>query len=215
MAGKAEKAKFSDRQLSWPYTVAQRICIQLMGIYYRFFCKLTIRGRENQPKGWQSYIVACNHSSSLDPPLVSFALYYQPISYMAKMELFENYWMGLYNYLMASIPVNREKLELSTVKNALKVLKTGKWALGIFPGGTRTQDGSVGEAKRGVAYFAKSANVPVLPMAILYSKPPGQKKQIDVLIGQLIPPEGDMDALGQTVTTTITDLLNELKRGYP
>lgn len=201
-----------DSQLTWPHYIFQWISIKLIHAYVLFKYKLRIRGKENQPKGFQSYIVACNHISSLDPPLVSVALCYQPISYMAKMELFQTPFLRYYNILMSSFAVNREKLELSTVKTALKVLKHGKWALGIFPEGTRHKDGTAGEAKKGVAYFAKVAWKPVLPLAIVHIPQPTGKTKIEILIGKLIPPEEDMDALSAKIQNTIAELAEQARR---
>jgi 1-acyl-sn-glycerol-3-phosphate acyltransferase len=130
---------------------------------------------------------------------------------MAKMELFETPALRAYNWAMSSFAVNREKLELSTVKTALKVLKQGKWALGIFPEGTRNKEGTVQSAKKGVAYFAKMANVPVVPLGIVHSVKNG-KKTIDIQIGNLIQPEDDLDALTAKIQTTIEALVEEARQ---
>ncbi|HEY9687290.1 MAG TPA: lysophospholipid acyltransferase family protein [Coleofasciculaceae cyanobacterium] len=213
---KSEKARYNtltDSQLEWPHWVYQWICIKLLEIYLRLRYDVRIYGKENQPKGFQSYIVACNHTSTKDPPLVSIALDYQPIAYMAKLELFRTPILRLYNWAMSTFAVNREKLELSTVKTALKVLKHGKWALGIFPEGSRQKDGQLGEAKRGVAYFAKTAWAPVLPLAVVHSTPPKGKKRLEVRIGKLIPPEKDMDALTLKIQNAIAELAEQTKTG--
>lgn len=204
--------KIQDRQLTWRHWIYQEICILLILAWVILKYRVEIIGKENQPKGFQSYIVACNHVSALDPPLVSIALNYQPISFLAKLELFQGFWLRTYSWLMSSIAVNREKLDLSTVKSALKVLKHGKWALGVFPEGTRVKDGKASEPKRGVAYFAKTANVPVLPLGIhLWTPPKGGRKRIEVRIGHLIPPEGSMDELGTRVQEAIEALANPVE----
>lgn len=208
---KAKYSQLTDDQLKWPHWVYQWISIRLLELYYRFYLGNTIRihGRENVPKEWFPCIMACNHSTSLDPPLVSLALLYRPIAYMAKIELFETPFLRLYNWCMSSFAVNREKVELSTIKTALKVLKHGKWAVGIFPEGTRKKDGGVMESpKKGVAYFAKTAKVPVLPLGIAHTVKNG-KKMIDIEIGTLIPPEDDMDALAEKIQTSIKALVEK------
>lgn len=212
---KPNYSQLTDAQLQWPHWVYQWICIQLIHFYVRLFYSLHIHGRENKPKEWGPHVVACNHISSLDPPLVSVALNYMPISYMAKIELFQTPLMRLYNWLMSSFAVNREKMEISTVKTALKVLKHGKWSLGIFPEGTRkqndTEESSRG-AKKGVAYFAKMGKVPVLPLAMVHSVQPNGRKRIDVQIGKLIPPEDDIDAFTDKIQSTIQELAEEARR---
>lgn len=212
-AKKPNYTQLTDAQLQWPHWVYQWICIQLIHIYVSLFYTLRIHGRENKPKEWKPCVVACNHISSLDPPLVSVALDYMPISYMAKLELFEKPLMRLYNWLMSSFAVNREKLEISTVKTAMKVLKHGKWSLGIFPEGTRKKDGTEdgGGAKKGVAYFAKMGKVPVLPLAMVHSVQANGRKRIDIQIGKLIPPEDDIDAFTEKIQKTIQAMADETR----
>lgn len=205
--------QIQDSQLTWPHMLLQWICIRLMEIYLRAKFRLRIKGKENKPKGFHSYVIACNHCSSLDPPLVSLVLDYQPICFLAKIELFDKFWMRTYNWGMSSIAVDRQKMDLSTVKSAIKVLKTGKWALGVFPEGTRRKDGELGKAKRGVAFFACNAKVPVLPMGIAHVER-GGRTHIEVRIGKMVPYEPDADAMNQKVQDAIAALV-ELAKSEP
>ncbi len=209
---KPNYAQLEDSQLKWPHIFYQWVVVTSLKIYCNLRYKIVVEGLENCPKDWQPMVVAANHVSSLDPPLVSVALHYRPISYLAKKELFENnYWMRIYNIAMASISVNREKLELSTIKSAHKVLKSGKWALGIFPEGTRNKDrDTVGEAKKGVAYFARSGKVPVLPLGIAHI-PDSPRKRINICIGQPIPCEEDLDAFTEKIQANIAALVERAK----
>ncbi|MEM0950846.1 MAG: lysophospholipid acyltransferase family protein [Cyanobacteria bacterium P01_H01_bin.74] len=205
----------TENQMKWPHWVLQWICVQLVKTYTRLNYKLTILGRENLPKDWIPCVVAANHSSNLDPPLVSVALEYRPIAYMAKQELFEKPLMRYYNWMMSSFAVNRERLELSTVKTALRILKHGKWSLGIFPEGTRSEDSTtVGQPKKGVAYFAKAAKVPIIPLVIVHhtvtDKNGQPKKAITIKIGQLIPPDTNLNRLSETLQQTLQSLADSV-----
>lgn len=202
--------QIQDSQLKWPHMFLQWICIRLVEIYLTLNYQVRYRGHENKPKGFHSYVVASNHVSSLDPPLVSLALDYQPIAFLAKVELFEKFWMRTYNWGMSSIAVNRDKMDLSTVKSALKVLKTGQWALGVFPEGSRSKSGEVQKSKKGVAYFAHTAKVPVLPIGIAQFEKNG-KKRIEVHIGEMIPCEGDMETMGAKVEAAIQALVEKAR----
>lgn len=210
-SSKNKYSTLTDNQLKWPHWIFQWLSIQTLHIYYRLTHRIRIFGRENVPKEWFPCIMAANHATSMDPPLVSIALNYRPISYMAKMELFQTPGLRLYNQAMSSFAVNREKLELSTIKTGLKVLKHGKWAMGIFPEGTRNKEGTVQSAKKGVAYFAKAAQVPVLPLGIAHSIKNG-KKTVDVKIGTLIPPEDDLDSLTAKIQSAIETLVEEARQ---
>jgi 1-acyl-sn-glycerol-3-phosphate acyltransferase len=209
---KRNYTQLEDIQLKWPHMVYQWIAVQILNIYFRLRFKVVIEGRQNCPKDWVPMVVAANHISAMDPPLVSVALNYRPISYMAKKELFEkNFFMRVYNVAMSSFAVNREKLELSTIKTAHKILKSGKWALGIFPEGTRHKNAeTVSEAKRGVAYFAKSAKVPVLPLGIAHISD-SPRDRIHICIGKPIPCEEDLDEYTAKIQQTIQDLIERAK----
>ncbi len=197
--------KLEDSQLGWPHIVVQWLVIKLTRLWLAVCYHHRVHGLENKPKGFQSYIVASNHVSMKDPLIVAASLDFQPIAYMAKIELFKHPLAIAFFRATAAFAVNREKLELATVKSALKVLKHGKWALGLFPEGTRKKEPSAtGEAKRGVAYFAQAAKVPVLPVGFVI-----KGRHIAVCVGQLIPPEGDLDDLTARIAQAIADLSTE------
>lgn len=208
---KPNYALLEDSQLKWPHIFYQWVVVTSLKIYINLRYKMVVEGMENVPKEWCPMVVAANHVSSLDPPLVSVALHFRPISYLAKKELFENFWMRTYNIAMASISVNRAKLELSTIKSTHKVLKSGKWALGIFPEGSRKKGGEDAvDAKKGVAYFARSGKVPVLPLGIVHI-PDKPRKRVHVCVGKLIPYQEDLDAFTSEIQNSIQDLVERAK----
>lgn len=206
---KPKYTQLADEQLTWPHIFFQWCSIRFLAVYFRVKYDLHIHGREYQPKGMQSYIVACNHVASTDPPMMGVAVDFQPLSFMAKIELFDNFWMRNYNWWVGTFAVNRQKLELSSVKSALKVLKSGRWSLGIFPGGTRSKDGKMGEAKRGVAYFCQTAKVPVLPMSISHTPVAKGRERVDIRMGPMIQydPAESMDELSLRIQNAITELI--------
>ena len=206
--------KLEDRQLGWIGFLSQWLVIEASALYFALFTDYQVKGREHKPQGFQSYIVASNHVSMLDPLVVAVAFNFQPISYMAKIELYKHPLAVFFFKNVASFAVNREKIEVSTIKSALKVMRHGKWALGIFPEGTRNKDGEgVKETKKGVAYFSKSGNVPVLPVGFVIR--PGKRKQIRVCIGPPIPPEEDTDVLSEKITVAMAQLMLDAQAMLP
>ncbi len=130
-----------------------------------FFYKFEIRGRENIPKG-KKFICAANHISYLDPFLVSVAIR-KPIAYMAKKELFEDSGF-LFRFNMdwlGAFAVNREKLEVSTIKTVKDLYKTN-WLLGIFPQGGIRRNKTIEKINKGFAVIAKAAKWDILPISI-------------------------------------------------
>lgn len=136
------------------------VAIPIFWLFYKF----EVRGRENIPnKG--KFICAANHISYFDPFLVSVAVK-KPIAYMAKKELFENGWFFTLNMdLLGAFAVNRQKLEISTIKT-VKELTNTNWLLGIFPQGGIRKNYTIEKINKGFAVIAKAAKWDILPISI-------------------------------------------------
>ena len=131
-------------------------------------------------------IVAANHTSYLDPPIVACA-YNSPIAFLARKTLFQGFGAWLYPRLNA-FPIDREHADLRSMKTILRRLKDGERVL-IFPEGTRSADGRLQEAKAGIGMLVARSGVPVQPVRIFgahESWPKGGKfrpHRIQVVIG--------------------------------
>jgi 1-acyl-sn-glycerol-3-phosphate acyltransferase len=128
--------------------------------------RLKTTGQENVPRTGP-LILAANHISWLDPPLVG-AWFPRRITYMAKKELFEIKWLGPLIETLGAFPVDREGSARAAIKHSLEVLKAGG-CVGIFPEGGRNVDGDK-EAQTGVALLAALSGAPVIPAAIVGSE---------------------------------------------
>ena len=112
--------------------------------YYRLFHGFAAEGLENIPKDGP-FLLASNHLSFLDPPALG-CLMPRNLHYFARDSLFKGP-LGMLIRALNSIPVNRSQLDLATLRTVLKVLKDGHPLL-VFPEGTRSEDGSLGEGKK-------------------------------------------------------------------
>jgi len=144
-------------------------------IFYKIFLRLESFGRENIPsKG--GYLIASNHLSNLDPMIIGIAAG-RKISFMAKASLFKNRFLSFILRGVMAFPVRRGALDISTIKEAVKRLKTG--GLVVFPQGTRrTINFDLRGIKSGVGLLAVKAGVPIVPAFINGSDkamPPGTK----------------------------------------
>ena len=133
--------------------------------YYRFFHGFAVEGLENIPKDG-AFLLASNHLSFLDPPALGCRMP-RNLHYFARDSLFKGP-LGMLIRALNSIPVNRSQLDLATLRTVLKVLKDGHPLL-VFPEGTRSEDGSLGEGKKGVGMLVAKSRVPVLPARIFGS----------------------------------------------
>ncbi len=134
-------------------------------VFAGLFYKIEYSGRENIPQD-KRFIVAPNHISYFDPFLMGEATD-RPIAFMGKKELFEvNELLSKTLDRLACFAVNREKLEVSTIKTALNIFKTDKWLLGIFPQGGIRRNKKIEKINKGFAVLAKQMKTDILPVSI-------------------------------------------------
>ena len=126
----------------------------------RILYPMRVKNRKNFIKG--KSIVIGNHQSNADPILI-WSLFWRPMNYMAKKELFSNKPMSWFMKKMNCIPVDRAKVDLSSIKTGLRVLNDDK-TLVIFPEGTRKDDSFAEDIKNGTAMFAVKTGAPIVPM---------------------------------------------------
>lgn len=130
--------------------------------YFKAFHRLEVHGIKNVPQSG-SFILASNHSSYFDPPALGCRLP-RNLHYFARDSLF--FWpLGVLITNLNSIPVNRSQLDIATLKRVLKVLKGGDPLL-LFPEGTRSTDGNLGEGKKGIGLLLAKSQVDVLPARV-------------------------------------------------
>ncbi|HET6384746.1 MAG TPA: lysophospholipid acyltransferase family protein [Armatimonadota bacterium] len=122
-----------------------------------------IKGRSHLPSNG-GYIVAANHVSFIDPPIVGGALI-RPAYFMAKAELFKTPVFGDAIPLVGAYPVKRGSPDRAAVKRTLDLLSRGE-VVSIFPEGTRRPPGELGDAESGFGWLVYKARVPVVPIGI-------------------------------------------------
>ena len=111
-----------------------------------------------------SLLMAVNHQSFLDPPLVGCASN-RDVFYLARKSLSEIPVLGSILPKLNVIPYNQEGSDMSAIKAVIRVLKAGRATL-IFPEGTRSKDGSLLPAQPGTGMIVAKTLSPVLPMRI-------------------------------------------------
>lgn len=180
----------------------KKFLFQLFGVYcvavpfLWFFYKLEVRGWKNLPKN-KKFICAPNHISHFDPFIAAYAIK-QPVAFMAKKELFEGKKMSKVMDGLGAFAVNREKLEVSTLKTVKEIFKTKDWFLGIFPEGGIRRNKKIETINKGFAVIAKSSKTDILPISIVgaeeYNWVPFKGKLI-VNIGELISHDQEVDEI--------------------
>jgi 1-acyl-sn-glycerol-3-phosphate acyltransferase len=121
---------------------------------------LRVVGRENIPATGPC-LVTSNHISHLDPPIVGCVIP-REAGFAAKRELFAVPGLGWLIASLNSIPVDRARLTLGTLRALGSHLESGK-ALVYFPEGTRSRDGKLREARVGVGMLLTKYPVAIVP----------------------------------------------------
>jgi 1-acyl-sn-glycerol-3-phosphate acyltransferase len=109
-------------------------------------------------------IVAPNHRSYIDPPLIN-SLSPEPLVFLAKKELFEGKFKNWLFRNMNAIPVDRSRADINALNEAIERLKQG-CKVCIFPEGRRAPENGFLKPKPGVGYLAVKTGVPVVPVYI-------------------------------------------------
>jgi len=109
-------------------------------------------------------ILASNHLSFLDPPLVGSGLR-RPINYLARKTLFRYPGIGALLRSWNAVPVDRDGGSASGLKEILDRLKRGG-AIIMFPEGTRSLDGRLQPARSGIGLAIIKSAAPVVPVRV-------------------------------------------------
>lgn len=109
-------------------------------------------------------LIASNHVSFLDPPLVGTALD-EAVHYFARKTLFDHPLAGAILRSWQSIPIDRDKPDASSLKATIRILRQGGKIV-IFPEGTRSPDGRLRRAEPGIGLFIAKTHVPIIPVRL-------------------------------------------------
>jgi 1-acyl-sn-glycerol-3-phosphate acyltransferase len=116
-----------------------------------------------------AYLLAANHSSSYDAPLI-IAATPRVIYWLSIVEIFRNPWLRWFFQGIGAEPLDRGKVDTRTTRVVLRHLRAGR-VVGLFPEGkVRSAEESVfqgGAMHDGICKMAQLAKVPVLPCVVL------------------------------------------------
>lgn len=197
----------------------------LAWLLFRLFFRLRVVGRDKIKASWErgGVLIACNHTSYFDPPVVGVA-YGKKTAFLARKSLFKKGFLGWIYPRLNAIPVDQERPDFTSLKRIIKELRDGNPVL-IFPEGQRSLNGNLLEAEAGVGLVIAKARVPVLPMRIFGAHeayPPGAKvprlfTRITLCCGEMFEfSDEDLDVRGregyQAIANRVMKEVAEIKK---
>lgn len=138
------------------WVLCRTLAVSLFGFRVRFAEPLPAAG---------GLLVLSSHQSHLDPLLLGLATD-RRLSSLARSTLYRFKPFGAVITALDAVPIDREASPVAGMKAVIRRLEAGA-AVIIFPEGTRTGDGRLGEIKSGFAIIARRSGVPIVPVAIV------------------------------------------------
>jgi 1-acyl-sn-glycerol-3-phosphate acyltransferase len=151
-----------------PLGFSYRFTVFVLWPIMRSIVRWEFTGTERLWEAEGGIIVAPNHTSWFDPPVVAFALWQsdRPPRFLGKESVFRVPVFGSLIRNAGQIPVYRETSEARTaIRDALSALDRGECVV-VYPEGTITRDPGIWpmSAKTGAVRLALTSGRPLLPM---------------------------------------------------
>ncbi|GAA3612277.1 lysophospholipid acyltransferase family protein [Microlunatus ginsengisoli] len=118
-------------------------------------------------------VLATNHVGVLDGPLLA-AVTERPSFALVKKEMYDGGAVGWLLTRFGQIPIDRHAVDPTAIRRAIRVLRDDG-VLVVFPEGVRGT-GEVHWAKGGAVYLAMVTGAPIVPVALIGTRDPGQDR---------------------------------------
>ena len=135
----------------------------LVRIGTRLICRIDLVSLAKIPRSGPLILVT-NHIGSLEVPLLFAHLQPRPVTGFAKIETWDDPFMGWLFDLWGAIPIRRGEADMDALRKGFAALEQG-YILAVAPEGTRSRHGHLLRAHPGVAMIALRAGAMILPMA--------------------------------------------------
>lgn len=142
-----------------------------MGLINAIFgVRIHLEGEELIPGG--NWLIVGNHLSGFDPIVTAWALRKHDIAFITKPSIMRIPIANKAIHKACFMPIDRDndRQALKTIIRAASHLKNGVTNIGIYPEGTRSRDGKLGEFRNGAFKIAQRAGVPIVVAVIKNSE---------------------------------------------
>ena len=116
------------------------------------------------PPDGRGVILAPNHASYLDPPLLGISLK-RRVTYLAKEYLFQHSFVGWVLRSIGAFPIKTKTDDFRSIRDLIRILESGH-CVTVFPEGTRSENGQMKEPESGIGFLAMKSKAYVVPVYI-------------------------------------------------
>ncbi len=148
----------------WRRWITRPMVIGFFRGLFHLLCTVEITGREYVPLG-KAYIVAINHVSTFEAPLVG-AFWPEQAEATGAVEVWQRPGQNILARMYGGIPIHRGEVDRRMLTAVVSVLRSGR-PLMIAPEGGRSHTPGLRQAKPGIAFILDEARVPVVPVGIV------------------------------------------------
>jgi 1-acyl-sn-glycerol-3-phosphate acyltransferase len=170
------------------YQISRPAIKAVFRLIFHILGRVKVIGKENIPYG-KPYVVAMNHISIFDPPLIG-AFWPEHLEIVGASNVFEKPGQGQVLKIYGVIPVHRGEYDRALIQRVIAAIQAG-YPLLIAPEGGRSHATAMQRAFPGIAYIIEKTNVPVVPVGILGTTDDfwqrakrGERPNLEMRIGQ-------------------------------
>ncbi|MEW8954977.1 lysophospholipid acyltransferase family protein [Clostridium sp.] len=148
-----------------PKKMGDYICNKLIYGYLNKYAKVEVLNKENLSLAKSPCIFICNHLSNADGLILNDVLKDYDPSFLAGVKLSNDSVTNIGIRVVKTITINPGSADKEALTKVIKTLKDGNNIM-IFPEGTRSREGNMIEAKKGILLIARLSKAQIIPLGI-------------------------------------------------
>ena len=177
--------------------------------------RVKVTGKELLPPD-RRFMLVSNHLSRVDPMICMAKLHKTPLMFVSKPENFKIPIAGAYVHKCKFLSIDREnpRNALSTLNTCAELLKSGELSVGIYPEGTRSKTGELGEFHDGVFKIARDSKAPIVVMTLhgpenIPKNFPWRSTRVEMRIVRVIEPEEYAGMRMGPISAMVRDIIQQ------